>query len=805
MAGILSGNCLPDFKTQALFVLASLSTLIILAFCFYRKPLFILFLIWITALGFYSIQMKLYPRIYPDHISHYMDIKKTIVQGKVVSFAKHYDKKIKVIFQCLKVTLPEDTERKVSGTIDLSIYLSSGELPQYGDIIEFESTLHSAQNFKNPGAFDYVRYSTLMGLSGTSYCDQKKIRILTNRDQINIFTIFIRNIEKIRTDFYNFISDHTGHSESGEILAALVTGKSELISPDLRELFSKSGISHLYAISGLHLTIIGLIFYSVIFYFLSFFPKFLITGKSKKLAWAITLLPLTLYCIFSGFSPSTQRAFIMTIVLLFSLISEKEKDVLSSLSIAGTLILLIDSAALFSISFQLSFIAVFFIIYGLSLIKKDSIPYKSNLLGRSALVVCVTFFAALGTSPLTAHYFNIVSFVQIAANLLLIPIIGTLALSLGILSLFSFPFFPAFSGMLIDLCCYLITFSIRSSEFLVSLPFSWMRVMTLDWSEIALIYLVLWCVYAALKGKRRLSAFIVGSVVVLGIYIFLNNTPKQNVDNLLDITIIDVGQGNSALIQTPQGYRILVDGGGFSESSTFDTGKNILAPYLWQNKISSLDYVILSHPESDHLNGLIYILKNFNVQTLIKNKDTIKTEAYEAMIETCKKGGIRIWEPSSKGETMHIGETEFVFFEGLDNMQPNKFNNNSLVFKLSYKDVSMLFPGDILADREKKLGKSKHSNFYSDILLAPHHGSSSSSTQVFLDKVLPKSVIISCGRGNRYKFPHPDVISRYNDMGSRIFRTDSDGAIFISSNGKDYSIKTHAEVKPQTEIFNSFR
>jgi len=791
MAGILFGNYLPDSKTSILFVLATLSILIILAFCFYKKTIFILFLFLVSGFGFFSIQMKLYPEISPDHISHFMDIKKTIIQGKIVSFARHYDKKIKLTFQCRNIITPDQIMNKVSGTIDLSIYLSSGELPQYGDIIEFESTLRSAQNFQNPGAFDYVRFSKLMGLSGTAYCDQKKIRILTEKDQVDIFTLFIRRIENIRMEFCNFISDHTGHSESGKILASLITGKIELISPDSRELFSKAGISHLYAVSGLHLTMIGMIFYSVIFYFLSFFPKYLITGKSKKLAWAITLIPLTLYCIFSGLSPSTQRAFIMTALLLFSLISEKETDIISSLSMSGILILLIDSAALFSISFQLSFIAVFFIIYGLSLIKKDSFPYKKHLLGRSALVICITLFAALGTSPLTAHYFNIISLVQVIANLLLIPIIGTVALSFGILALFCFSFLPAFSGLIVDFCCLLISFSIRSCEILVSIPFSWLRVMTLDWTEVTLMYLVLAFIYAALKGKKRLSAAMVVPILFFSLYNFSNSTSKKNPDNKLNITIIDVGQGNSALIQTPQDYKILVDGGGFSESSTFDTGKNILAPFLWQNKINTLDYVVLSHPESDHLNGLIYILKNFKVYTLIKNIDNVETETYETLVETCKNKDIRIWEPSKNGESINIGETELLFFKAIDNALPGKLNNNSLVFRILYKEFSMLFPGDILAAREKNLVKAKDVTLHSDILLAPHHGSSSSSTDVFLDKVQAKSVIISCGRNNQYKFPHPDVLKRYNDMGIRIFRTDTDGAIFISSDGSDPIIKTH--------------
>lgn len=792
MTGIASGNYFPASKNLVLFVLSGLSSLLTLTYCFHKKFVFILFLFIVFSFGYLSIQMKLYPALPDDHISLFMDIKKSIIKGRIVSFARHYEKKIKVTLQCENIMIPDQGLKKAIGRIDLSIYLSSGAMPRYGDRIEFESTLHSVHNFENPGAFDYVRHFKLMGLSGAASCDQKKIKIINDNESKSILVLLLRNIERTRIEFYNFILDHTGHSESGKTLASLITGKTELITSDLRELFSKSGISHLFAISGLHLSIIGFLFFTAIFYFLSIFPKYLITGRAKKTAGTITIIPLTLYCIFSGFSPSTQRAFIMAIVLLFSYISEKEKDVLSSLSIAGILILLIDSSSLFSISFQLSFIAVSFIICGLPLIKTFNLPYKNNLLGQSVLLLYVSFFASLGTFPMTAHYFNIISVVQLISNLFFIPLIGFVVLPLGILSLFCYSFLPVLSDWIIYTCHLLIIFSIQLSEAIISIPFSWFRIMMLDCWEVTFIYLFFIFIYVVLTGKKKLSTSFVIPIILLSIYNFSKSTPIKKPNEILTITDIDVGQGNSSLIQTPRGYNILVDGGGFSEFSAFDTGKYILAPFLWRNKINTLDYIILTHPESDHINGLIYILKNFKVHTLIKNTDTTKSEAYETLIKLCCNNGVRIWNPSINGETIYLGETALLFFEIDEKFHSSSdLNNNSLVFKISYKDFSMLFPGDILSAREKRLINTNSLNLQSEILLSPHHGSSSSSTEIFLDKVLPKSVIVSCGRNNRYKFPHPDTLKRYEDMGIQVFRTDRDGAVFISTNGREYHIKTH--------------
>nr|NJM04711.1 hypothetical protein [Desulfobacula sp.] len=150
-----------------------------------------------------------------------------------------------------------------------------------------------------------------------------------------------------------------------------------------------------------------------------------------------------------------------------------------------------------------------------------------------------------------------------------------------------------------------------------------------------------------------------------------------------------------------------------------------------------------------------------------------------------------MWEISKKGEAMEFGGTEVLFLGTPDQYSSDDLNNKSLVFKISYQEFSMLFPGDILSAREKSLAGEKGLNLHSEILLSPHHGSSSSSTEIFLEKVLPKSVIVSCGRNNRYRFPHPDVLTRYNDMGIHIFRTDRDGAVFISSDGMEHHIKTH--------------
>ena len=586
MAGILTGNVSPDNKTLAVPIIFFLSILVFLALYFNKRVVFLFILGLVFCFGYYSIQIKLAPDLPSHHISNYLDSKKILITGRVVSFVKHYKKKYKTTILCQTIGTKSHSKKKVTGRINLSIYGLSKTIPEFGDIIVFESSIKSLRNFMNPGAFDYERFLKLKGIYGTAYTDIGKIKILTQPDQISLFSQLIRKIENLRTNYYDFILNHTDQSKAGRVLASLITGKKEVISHDMRDLFSKAGISHLLAISGLHLSIVSILFFYLFYRLLSFMPNLLISGRSKKIAGILTLVPLMGYAIFTGFSPSTQRALLMIIVLLFSFISEKEKDILSSLSIAGILILSIDSAALFSISFQLSFMAVVFIVCGVSLLKKYSLILKKNLFGKMGLMICVTFFAGLGTLPLTAHYFNIVSTIAVVSNVIFIPVIGFIVLPLGLISLICFSYFPLFAIFIIQVCSQIVLFSTTFSKLLVSIPYSWSRAFTLQWTEIAVIYLFLILIFLVLKGHRKSSAFIFALTFLLVIYNFSNDWLKKTSNKNLTISIIDVGQGNSALIQTPEGKNILVDGGGFSDISSFDTGRFIVAPFLWRKKYS---------------------------------------------------------------------------------------------------------------------------------------------------------------------------------------------------------------------------
>ena len=799
MAGILSGDNGPDGKIFIFPIICFLIVFLCLSLYSYKQFSFFLFLGLVFCCGYLSIQTRLTSDLPPHHISNYLETKKIKIHGRIGSFKKHYKNKYSVVVWVQSIEPNDHTKKKVEGKIILNIYGLSKKVPEFGDLILFESSIKSIKNFMNPGAFNYKRFLKLKGIYGTAYSNPKKLKILTQPDQINVYLKLIRKIERLRTGYYDFILTHAKDTKTARLIVSLVTGKKEIISPDMRDLFSKAGISHLLAISGLHLSIVSLIFFIFFYQVLSFFPGLANSGKSKKIAGLLSLFPLVGYAVFSGFSPSTQRALIMIIVVLFSFVSEREKDIVSSLSAAGIIILVVDPAALFSISFQLSFTAVVFIVSGVSLLNRHFTIQKTTLTGRMGLMACITLFASLGTFPLTAHYFNIVSIIALISNFVFIPIIGFIVLPMGLLSFVCFSNFPLLAIFIINTAVQILLVSDMVLNLMVSIPFSWSRITTLQWNEIAAIYSIFILFFLGLKGNKKILISIPAILLLWAVFNFSIHRAQKSQN--LKITILDVGQGNSAFIQTPEGENILVDGGGFSDSSSFDTGRFILAPFLWQKGITSLDYVILTHPEADHLNGLIFILNNFDVQAVIKNNDHKKSEPYVKLMSTCEQKKIRIWNPSNREAQLDSGSVKLIFYSSAKEKYAYDYNNNSLVFRLIYQKFSILFPGDILSVREKNLSRNTEINLCSDILLAPHHGSSTSSTKVFLDKVKPRTAIISCGRGNRYRFPHGQTLKRYEKMGVNLFRTDKDGAIFIESDGHHYKIASFVPGKSHTDIF----
>jgi competence protein ComEC len=259
----------------------------------------------------------------------------------------------------------------------------------------------------------------------------------------------------------------------------------------------------------------------------------------------------------------------------------------------------------------------------------------------------------------------------------------------------------------------------------------------------------------------------------------------------LRVTMIDVGHGNASLLELPNGYNVLIDGGGFSDNRVFDVGASIVAPFLWQKKIRTIDSIVLSHPNSDHLNGLIYIAENFHVKNVWTNHETANTYGYQMFMETIKKNNIQMPAYNKitgvhdiNGVHIDVLYPPGDFIEKKEIETWRNLNNNSLVLKISFGATTFLFPGDIKARAEYELISTAGDKLKSTVLLAPHHGSKTSSTKPFLEKVTPEVVVISSRWKSRFGLPHPLVLKRYKATGCRVLETAHNGAVSMRTDGR---------------------
>ncbi len=825
-AGILTGRAWPDLPVwlpgAGFIVVLLIITLIVIRF----KPVVLICCFLAACWGFASMADIQNPDLPAYHISKFADGSRYEITGTIDSFTRHYPRKNRVILVCESIAVPGESPVSTSGKINLSIYRDNNKgivfTPGYGHKIRFVSPLNAIRNFSNPGGFDYKLHMQYKGVFGSAYAWTKKLEVLEKEDN-SLGTVFFQQIEKARDRFWTLLKSRTveasGSSKTSKdlatsdnaaaILGALITGKKEILSPEIRDAFARAGASHILAISGLHLSIVAFGAYWIFYFLLNRFHRLTVTGQARKFAGMLTLVPLFLYALFAGFSPSTQRAFIMTLVFMTAILTEKENDSLNTLCLAAIIILILDTTALFSISFQLSFSALLFIILGFGAVpqfRHGEWLRKNRAMTFFSGAILVTFFAGLGTFPLIARYFNMVSHVQILSNLILVPVMGFVCLPLGFLGLVSMSVFPGLARGILDLAIEILIQCIGIIEFITGFDWSWSRIITPTWGEVGLFYVFLAGFYLSVThrglsrrsvshrglNRRRktgiwLMAFsLVTGSVSAGISI-KNRFFKEN----LTITVLDVGQGNAAVVRTPSGKVLLIDGGGFSGISGFDVGRYVVGPFLWRNRIKTLDGVILSHPESDHMNGLVFILENFRIKRWIKNRDTNNTPAFARLDHLAEKRKILQWFPTRTPGIFSFDGVKLIVRPRNRNQRHGNRNNNSLICRITYKEFSMLFPGDIERSREKVLVMDEKTKLKSKVLLAPHHGSKGSSTKIFLDKVDPESVIVSCGYKNRYGFPHPNTLKRYGVEGVKVFRTDLHGAVTVTTRGRGYYINTN--------------
>ncbi len=421
----------------------------------------------------------------------------------------------------------------------------------------------------------------------------------------------------------------------------------------------------LLAISGLHVGIIAATAFWILRWLMSHWQVALWRAWINKSAAGLTLIPVVAYGLLAGLSPSTQRALIMVSVFLGAFLIEREQDLLNTLSVAALIILIINPPALFAVSFQLSFAAVASILLGLALIKHGVRRADRSLVLRIlkslTTMGLVSLFAMLGTLPLVMCYFNLVSLVGWGANVVVVPLIGFTVIPLGLLAVGVYPVSAALALLLWQGCLIVLSKVLTLIDIIAAWPWAAVRTVTPTTIEIASYYALLVGLFLLAKvrlepqaaNRARLALW--GRGVVIGVLLVASIDVGYWVYQRfgrsdLRVTAIDVGQGSATLVEVPGGHTVLIDGGGFSDNEAFDVGARVVAPFLWRKKIKTVETLVLSHPNADHLNGLLFIADNFNTKEFWANGEAVDKAGYRKLVQVLKHANIAVpaFENSAK-------------------------------------------------------------------------------------------------------------------------------------------------------------
>ncbi len=647
-----------------------------------------------------------------------------------------------------------------------------GEPPPDGTRILVRAMLEPFDGARNP---DEPAESDLQHERGVAarLAKAQILRTLPARDSVNAVIARLRGwaLQQLRARI---------PEPQASLIAGELWGERAALPSDVRDEFAQTGTVHVLVTAGLHLGAVAAL--ALLLLRTVRAPRTLSCVVAIGCAWSYALLA-------GAHTPSLRAAAMLTVALAARAAGRKALS-WNAFGWAGLLLVLLRPLDVSGASFLLSFSCVAAILAWVPPLD-DALRARAALPARLREAIAVAVATQIGTWPLTAAIFLQFAPYAVAANVCVVPVVGATMLLAG--AQLALTWSPPLEQCCANLAAWGATWMLAVVHGLASLPEA----------RIAMTPAPPWCIGAydlAVLGApwswRRGRRTLVFAAIAVAVALVL--LPPRAPDRRLRITVLDVGQADAIVIQTPDGHALLVDAGGQLErgaqspaqSSAERVGERIVLPYLLRHGIHALDAIVLSHPHGDHAGGVAPVLRLLRVDELADSGQQYPGHAYNDAIAVARRDRVPVVLPRA-GETWRTADGLALRFIGPSlpflEHTGNDINDNSIAFMLEYRDFRMLFTGDAGTAAEQRF-LNEGIDLHADVLKVGHHGSAYGSTPAFIAAVHPRYAIVSVGRHNVFGHPAPSTIATLRRFGARIYRTDQDGAVTIATDGESETV-----------------
>jgi competence protein ComEC len=653
----------------------------------------------------------------------------------------------------------------VTGVCQLFLRSATPEL-RYGDHIVFRGRLERPSVARNPGGFDYRAYLARQGVHTLMYVNQATHVTVVPSD-VEEGPLFQQGVHRVRRGVLSGIERyHAG--EAAEVLTGLLLGSKDRMQQDLKDSFSNVGVIHILAVSGLHTGYVLMALLLVVSLF----------RCPEPVRTLIVLAGLYGFVSVVGFRSSVVRASIMAGLWLVGRQLGRPVQPLHILGLAALIILLIAPQQLFQAGFQFSFAAVMGIVLVLDIVPKWR-PEPGRSLWKRGLttmgtLALVSVSAQLTTLPLTVYYFFKIPLLALAANLLVIPLVGVIVV-LGFITLVMHMISPLIASCYATVNTVCLSWLIHGVRWIDSLSITTLAVQKPSLMVLVLYYILL--LLLLLWHRPRIRKHLLFFLLIFSTIWSLK--PAKQTRPLAELTVLDVGQGDAVVCRFADGSVLMVDAGPCSDS--FDSGTSVILPYLHALGIRRIHTLVVTHDHNDHIGGVPTVLNEIPVGRVVRARitDTPLSRGVDSLmhvhnipLQQVQAGDSLFVSPLALCLVLHPWQRP----AGIPFGNGDGLNNHSIVLLLHIGHQSILLTGDVEQEAESDLLR------YGDLLSAPvvkvgHHGSETASSGPFVRRVDAKFAVVSVGETNRFGLPDKKPLQRWRRSGARVLRTDQQGAI----------------------------